>query len=643
MAGEKSGIYKALTDPYEIRVVELQPGVGDELLRCRLVHCSFIVFRAHCRYALSMQDLTKPVWYTALSYTWGPPVFEGRIECEGQLRPITRGLEMALRHFRQPDHSVVMWIDQLCINQDSIREKEQQIPLMSRIYQKAINTAMWLGAGTPESDSAMQLLEDVNELLQYVDSDLHAADFERMGLPSADSDAWGEMWHLLSRQWFTRVWIIEEVILSREPWVVCGQSLLFWERLVTACLNLTSCGITQWLRQRFGHASTTSNKTAGGHGQDVFETPVELGHIKVEFQACPAHPNLFALLVATRQAQCYDARDKIYGLLGVCHDEEREAINLSYADECTAASQYHAAAIHYMLNHPVININAVLTSVDHECSPDLPSWVPDWRKPRQTTALGYSSMLGGVYNACGWIKPGMTGPRKIAPRLSGKHNEELCLAGVVVDTLVETSDMFTNPELTYTNPTTENKTLLAAVEFISRTSKQITTTTITTSDNTVSTGIFTAFWQTLVAGKDSTEKQKAPPSYAEILSLLLDESTGHSPTLPGQTYSARQTRPRGKGRLELASLAGSRAAGRTFAAMRVAIKKAIQNRRLGVTAGGRLGLFPGHVQVGDGVCVLEACHVPFVGARGGGGGGRFQLVGECFVYGICLENETTWA
>lgn len=36
----QSGIYRKLRDPYEIRVLEVLPGVGDEMLRCRLVHCS---------------------------------------------------------------------------------------------------------------------------------------------------------------------------------------------------------------------------------------------------------------------------------------------------------------------------------------------------------------------------------------------------------------------------------------------------------------------------------------------------------------------------------------------------------------------------------------------------------------------------
>jgi hypothetical protein len=36
----EGGIYRALRDPYEIRVMEVLPGVGDEMVRCRLIHCS---------------------------------------------------------------------------------------------------------------------------------------------------------------------------------------------------------------------------------------------------------------------------------------------------------------------------------------------------------------------------------------------------------------------------------------------------------------------------------------------------------------------------------------------------------------------------------------------------------------------------
>jgi hypothetical protein len=563
------------------------------------------------------------VWYTALSYTWGPNVFEASIECDGHTLTITRSLETALRHFRQLDGSVFMWIDQICINQADNEEKAQQIPLMSRIYQRAYNTVIWLGPATDGSDSAMRLLDDIDHRLRFGDSDLGPADFKSVGLPPPDSEVWHELWHLLSRQWFTRTWVVQEVILSLIPWVACGHSHLPWASVVDACLNLSTRGVSRWLQQRFGHSST------GSPSSDVFASAVETDVMKRMYETRNPQPGLLDLLVNIRAAQCYDPRDKVYALLGICPEEDSARVRVSYAKECTAASQYHAVMTHLLEDGSHWKLLLILTSVDHEFSPDsdLPSWVPDWSKPRQTTALGYMNIKSGVYNAAGWFNTDDDAPPEAVYRLSGANNEEIRLQGLVEDTLVQVSDVFTDPELSYVNPTVENKTLLAAVDFFSQVAKQMP-----------GTDIFDPFWRTLVAGKDDSDRAKAPASFAEVFSLLLDESSGRSPTLPGQTYSPRQLRPKGRGRLELSNL-GARTVGRTFQAARVAMKKALQNRRLGVTEKGRLGLFPRHSEVGDSVCVLASGHVPFLlRAAEESRDGRFRLVGECFVHGI-MEGE----
>jgi hypothetical protein len=70
--------------------------------------------------------------------------------------------------------------------------------------------------------------------------------------------------------------------------------------------------------------------------------------------------------------------------------------------------------------------------------------------------------------------------------------------------------------------------------------------------------------------------------------------------------------------------------------VRSSLKNALRMRRLGITARGRLGLFPAHGAVGDRVVVVGCCHVPVLvrGVDGDGDGGRFRLMGECYVYGI---------
>jgi hypothetical protein len=55
---------------------------------------------------------------------------------------------------------MVMWIDQICINQTDIEERDNQVLLMADIYKNAAATQIWLGgaASDPPSDLAFDLL-----------------------------------------------------------------------------------------------------------------------------------------------------------------------------------------------------------------------------------------------------------------------------------------------------------------------------------------------------------------------------------------------------------------------------------------------------------------------------------------------------
>ncbi|KAH7122194.1 heterokaryon incompatibility protein-domain-containing protein, partial [Dactylonectria estremocensis] len=601
---ESERLYQPMHDPYEIRVLELQPGGGDEKLRGMLHHCTLEFDRPvearigvyRTKWALSTKDLREMVCYTALSYCWGPPVFEASIECDGHEKKITKSLEAALRQLRQPDHSIVMWIDQLCINQEDEKEKERQIPLMGRIYSHCLNTVIWLGEESVGSNSAMQLLEEIIPRLQFSHSDVGPDTFERLRLPAPDSAVWKELWNLLSRPWFTRVWIMQETILPRGVtlWVACGKGIIPWEILDYASNILVTCGIARWLTDRFAFGGT--------EGGDVCQRLLNLAEMRMDQDQ---QVDLFSLLVRARNAQCYDPRDKVYGLLGVCSDQDRAAVSVSYAKDCTAAGLFHDLTTRY-LGDGAIRTSRILSFVDHE-SPDLPSWVPDWRVPSQVVPMG-SSWASGVYSACGRFRG-----KKLVYDVDSRRRGELHVQGFFFDTVVKIGDVCTNPDLTYTDPAVNNQTLLACVDFVSQTLR-----------NSPCGTVFDAFWHTVVAGKNENGQLKCPSSFAEIFSLLLDKSTGRSPSLPGQTYSVRQKRPKGKGRLELDNLS-SRIPGQVFAQIRITMKKALQNRRLGVTAKGHLGLFPQRTRDGDVIYVLDNCPVPFVMRRAEGA--KLRLVG----------------
>ncbi|KUI69259.1 Heterokaryon incompatibility protein 6, OR allele [Cytospora mali] len=655
----QAGIYRPIKTPFEIRVLHLKPGKGTEKLRGTLHHCS-IEFMYEARaliptsatgptqqpitsHATCLEDPSQLIWYTALSYTWGAPVFDASIELGGQERPITRSLETALFHLRRPDRSGIIWIDQICINQDDLDEKALQIPLMSRVYDHALNTIIWLGPSQPDfSTNPFDVLEHCATNLQFLEDIDCPNDFESIGIPSADSESWKEAWELLSRPWFKRLWIIQEVIILEDLWVACGNHVVSWHVITDACNRLQASGVSYWLTNRFSDSEHRANNPLD---IDVCRTIVYLSATKDRKQDMAKEGlklyNFLRTLEGTRYALCYDPRDKIYGLLGLGLGKGLD-LEVRYDEDYTATDLYSDIGVRTLSMDLLArdNLETVLECVDHDqTKTDLPSWVPDWSQPRRTISIGLGLGGSGMYSASGRLdrtqkKEDHWNPGRWKFSITDfelkNGNKELCVQGRAFDTVTDTTPLLENPDLTLDNPKQYNHALTSCYGLAKLISEY----------PNGSKNVFEALWNTIVAGKDAplglsfneTAWAKAPETFAEIFSLLLDETTGLAPSLPGQTYSDRQKRPRGRGRLELSNLRGRRSAGRTYQSARVAFSRATIKRRFGLTSKGYFGLFPGHICEGDIVCIFRGCHVPFVLRPVKDD--KFRLVGECYVHGI---------
>src|ERR1700760_4101384 len=97
------------------RILELNPGSSFDKLSCKLHHVDL----EHC----------PP--YEALSYQWGNPRKEHRITMENtSYILITKSLYDALCDLRHETASRTIWADGICINQDDIMERQQQVSMM---------------------------------------------------------------------------------------------------------------------------------------------------------------------------------------------------------------------------------------------------------------------------------------------------------------------------------------------------------------------------------------------------------------------------------------------------------------------------------------------------------------------------------
>jgi len=80
------------------------------------------------------------------------------ILCDGVELVIGGELHCALRRLRCEEDNLRIWVDALCINQDDVEGRNEQVKVMGRIYQGAERVRIWLGEESGIEARAVQVL-----------------------------------------------------------------------------------------------------------------------------------------------------------------------------------------------------------------------------------------------------------------------------------------------------------------------------------------------------------------------------------------------------------------------------------------------------------------------------------------------------
>lgn len=189
----------------EIRNIRLLPGRFDDAIEIQLVH-------------VSLQSDDAP-HYDALSYVWGLEQCPNPAIVNGTPISITSNLDIVLRHFRDESGEKTLWVDAVCINQRDNDEKGPQVQMMGQIYRRAARVLVWLGPAADGSD----------ELLDYMTQGITDEQISDSALQSSSLA-------MMSRPWFTRIWVQQEIALAaEEPLICCGRYTISW---ATWCLGM---------------------------------------------------------------------------------------------------------------------------------------------------------------------------------------------------------------------------------------------------------------------------------------------------------------------------------------------------------------------------------------------------------------------
>lgn len=87
--------------------------------------------------------------FDALSYAWGSKTGSSPVLLNGGIGNIkvTNSLRAALERLRSDECPRRLWVDQICIDQSNVRERNHQVLLMARLYRQAARVIVWLGQG----------------------------------------------------------------------------------------------------------------------------------------------------------------------------------------------------------------------------------------------------------------------------------------------------------------------------------------------------------------------------------------------------------------------------------------------------------------------------------------------------------------
>jgi hypothetical protein len=566
-------LYQNLMTPTSIRLITLQPGAEDDELHCTLIDA----------------NLRSSSVYEAVSYVWGDETNKEKIICDGQEIEITKNLAALLRQFRPTKTSTgprTLWIDSICINQQDIPERNHQVRLMCEIYRKAQTVLVWLGNKDDGEDTAKAwecmdiLLERVWPRRKELDafsskSSQNIDDYIQMRkelgptfktsfktnieeinstfhIPPVESAEFESLQKLLQRPWFSRAWTFQESYVAKKRIFHCGHFIIQGQQLVNVFATLQKLRSSTRESQYLDYTKWKGSRMLEGEGF---------------FRSKPAHyySTFLDLLSLRRTSGCKDKRDLVFAIIGVAKD------NYGVEADYSLSNTFDRVCTNFAMRQITSERNlGILRYVSSPQPLGLPSWVPDWRMKLDTRT--FTSSTHRRYNSTG---------SSIAEVSSSPNNEELVLAGLELDQVLEVSS------------TSENGNLLWIKERLEL---------------------------------DDT----APYRYTnETADTVLARTRCADMTLYDPENSDARWDSTSIGKV---NYLGDIERGGQYMAFLISMIEMNLQSRLFVTQNGRLGMAPNAVQAGDIISLILGAEVPILLRPNRAT--KYMFIGECYVHGF---------
>lgn len=580
-----------------------------------------------------------------MSHTWGDRSQGEQILVNGKVITVSNNLAEGLlalsQHPGVVDGTLKIWNDVLCLDQQNKTEVQRELKRMSTIFSNAYAVMAWVGPATEGSEHVMDMLVGLNG---FGDDD---STISHEILDSIPGPVWRALSYFLQRPYWRRMWIVQEITLAgKRTELVCGShrtqlhSLLAFATLIIR--NSSRCH--RLIEVALGSNNVYFNKIR----HDVFSVCARLYYLYEIDEMIPENTgyDMLGILDVCRDSLQQDARDKVYGILGLLPPRVSSLIE---PDLNKLAHDVYADLVRATIKGTK-RLDLLQNCKIHREQPKYPTWTPDLQIKSMSHTLGTRATMDA----------GST--LDIEPRLSPDGLLLTC-RGFLIDVI----EHLTPPQWPLVPVSPEEAT--ASMSMISAPAQ-------------TKAMVRESLWRTIVGATTiGSPETPAPADYAQVLDIpWLDSSDVYQNDIyalaqslvdqkwcgiDGQqdliTFLLFRQRARSQfnvcgyplrsffpssDHLRSAPPQSLKTTGRQQQTMEKALRRAshtLKRRRLIVTANGRLGAAVREAKKGDYIAVIRGCSAPIVlrpatTSRSPSSqpppDGTFMVVGACYVHGL---------
>ncbi|KAK0738181.1 heterokaryon incompatibility protein-domain-containing protein [Schizothecium vesticola] len=602
---------------------------------------------------LISMPLTGPPPYEAISWAWDKPADQGTrtLWIDGMALGISPNMYRIISTLAPFYGTRLLWIDSICINQQGEAgkaEKKDQLPLMTNIYESAARVVAFPGQGKLANLAASFVADLHTHLVTRLDPNM-PVDTDRSNHHPYRSrkKAWKGFYELAQQRYWTRAWVIQEMVVAKTAVVRYGRTEIPFEILGPVAMAFKSLeqGVTALLinedslDRRDIRAATYGIDFMGRlcyfnsmYHLDPNDVRLQIGsrpsRLELEEQGMPTFPDL---LLECVQSEATMPHDKVWAIYGI---SSANYLNSLVPDYKITKDKLYGQVARCVLKEEIGRQFALfgIAGTNKPVSDAVPSWVPD---------LSQLPKLYPMDNALCRYRAG-GGDADYADVVFSNDESQLLVNAYSLGSVLEVDDKNPHisssrsaltPAVSVAEPGNVGVTRSPAFLQRSKTAMRAWLESVCQLAASRSQGTITpnrnhpvlvapAILRTLICDDDNMECPAARDTIEDLEIFTLDIMHDNPPTDTRMSF-LRAARVRFSEREQVIR---SQRSGELIA-------RRTQGRQFAMSDRGYPMIVPGDAEEGDEIVIFAGSRVPYL-LRSGVKIGTHTLVGEAYVHGV---------